>query len=56
MEILQLLATCLECGEQWRHVLPGTVAAFLSLFTRHFRPVDRCPTCGAQQTIFTRVD
>ena len=56
MELLQLLATCLECGEQWHHAVPGALAAWLSLITGSRTPVDRCPSCGAQQTVFKRCD
>ena len=54
MELFELLATCLECGEQWHHAVPGALAAWLSLITPSRKPVDRCPSCGGQQTVFRR--
>jgi hypothetical protein len=55
-EIIELLVTCLECGEQWHYIVPTTLAAFFSLFTKTRPPIDQCPACGVQQAVFTQRD
>jgi hypothetical protein len=50
---IELLATCLSCGEQWLFTPSATVAAgFLSLFARRRKPLDKCPKCGSRAVTF----
>jgi rRNA maturation protein Nop10 len=53
-QLVELVVTCLECGEHWYYALPGTFAALLSLVTRRKLTADKCPACGAQHAIFSR--
>lgn len=53
-ELVELVVTCLECGEHWYYALPGTFAALLSLITKRKLSFDKCPSCGSQQSVFSR--
>ena len=53
-DIVELLVTCLECGQQWQHNVPNALGAFLSIFIKSRPPIDQCPACGGRRAIFRR--
>ena len=54
--VLELLVTCLACGEQWHYAIPSTLAGCLSLLAKRQASIDECPACGAHQASFTRCE
>lgn len=56
-EGVDVLVTCLICGEEWLYVPAASLlAGCASLLTGRKKPVDRCPKCASHTGIFTRRD
>lgn len=52
-QALQLVATCLSCGEQWFFTPSATVGTgVLSLLLRRRKQPDTCPKCGSRAVAF----
>jgi DNA-directed RNA polymerase subunit M/transcription elongation factor TFIIS len=51
---MQLVATCLSCGERWLFAPSPTVGTgVLWLLLRRRKQPDKCPKCGSRAVSFT---
>jgi hypothetical protein len=52
-QVMQLVATCLSCGERWVFTPSATVGTgLLSLLLRRRKQPDTCPKCGSRAVAF----
>jgi predicted nucleic-acid-binding Zn-ribbon protein len=52
-QAMQLVATCLSCGEQWFFTPSATIGTgMLSFLLRRGKKPDKCPKCGSRAVAF----